>query len=210
MSIENKTKYQIISLLIEHSRIIYSVISDMGVFFNGWKEKKDNFDNKKNKMQLNEEDADVIKIRVIKDFSEAGAQGLGDYVALVLRMDNVINTALEFVDLLGFIDEKNIKDGLKQTLYDLINIIIKMTDSLKKTIKCLRDNPDDVLENTTAMHELENQVDGIYRDAINTLYEDESLDIRMLLRLRDILDTLERLADQLHDIGDVIRVVRYS
>lgn len=201
---------QIISLLIEHSRIIYSVISDMGVFFNGWKENKDNFDNKKNKMQLNEEDADVIKIRVIKDFSEGGAQGLGDYVALVLRMDNVINTALEFVDLLGFMDEKNLKDSLKQTLYDLINIIIKMTDSLKKTIKCLRDNPDDVLENTTAMHELENQVDGIYRDAINTLYEDESLDIRMLLRLRDILDTLERLADQLHDIGDVIRVVRYS
>ena len=104
----NKIKEQIITMLIEHSRIIYSVVSDMGVFYSSWAENyeknKDMLEKKKNKMILSEEDGDQIKIRLIQEFAEVGAQGLGDYIALVLRMDNVINNALEFVDILTYID----------------------------------------------------------------------------------------------------------
>ncbi|MEJ2249492.1 MAG: hypothetical protein P8Y97_07520 [Candidatus Lokiarchaeota archaeon] len=34
----NKIEEEIISMLIEHSRIIYSVLSDMGVYYTSWKE----------------------------------------------------------------------------------------------------------------------------------------------------------------------------
>ena len=78
----NKIKEQIITMLIDHSRIIYSVISDMGVFYSSWAENyeknKDMLEKKHIKMILSEEDADQIKIRVIQEFAEAGAQGLGD------------------------------------------------------------------------------------------------------------------------------------
>ena len=61
----NKIKEEIISMLIEHSRIIYSVLSDMGVFYNRWAENyekhKSSLEKKKSKMQLSEEDADGIK-----------------------------------------------------------------------------------------------------------------------------------------------------
>ena len=73
----NKIKEEIISMLIEHSRIIYSVLSNMGVFYNRWSEdyekNKSSLEKKKNKMQLNEEDADAIKIQLIQNFSESGA-----------------------------------------------------------------------------------------------------------------------------------------
>ena len=132
-----KVKNQIISLLIEHSRIIYNIFSDMAVFYSGWAEdyekNKDNLEKKKVKMNLREEDADAIKIRLIQDFSEAGAQGLGSYVALVLKMDNVINSALEFVDILTYIDPQ-VEDQLKKMYHKLINTIMKMMDSLKTTI----------------------------------------------------------------------------
>ena len=206
-------KDQIISLLIEHSRLLHGSISDMGVFYKEWAEDHDkhgeSLDKKKNKMQLNEEDADAIKIKLIRDFSEVGAQGLGDYVALILRMDNVINSSLEFVDLLGYIGH-DIDKPLKKRFHKLINTIIKMASSLKTTIKSLRDKPDDVLDNTTIIHELENDVDHMFREYLNYLYDNEEIEIRLLLRIRDSIVVLEELADRIHDIADHIRILRYS
>ena len=52
----NKIKDEIVSMLIEHSRIIYSTISDMGVFYSTWakdyESNKESLEKKKNKMQL--------------------------------------------------------------------------------------------------------------------------------------------------------------
>ena len=36
MSSNRKIKEQIISLLLDHSRIMYNVLSDMAVFYNTW------------------------------------------------------------------------------------------------------------------------------------------------------------------------------
>jgi uncharacterized protein Yka (UPF0111/DUF47 family) len=184
----------------------------MGVYYKGWAENsKDtkNLENKKSKMEISEEDADSIKIHLIQEYAEAGAQGLGDYVELILRMDNVINSALEFVDILKFIDPK-IDEEIKKRYHKLINEIISMTDSFKRTIKSLRDKPSVVFSNTTTIHEMENKVDVIYRDFLNYLYDDENLEIRQLLRIRDSIMTLEKLADRIHDIADVIRVLLYQ
>jgi len=208
-----KTKDELITLLIEHSRIIYSVVSDMGVYYSGWNEdyeaNKVNLDKKKNKMQLSEEEGDTIKIRLITEFSEAGSQGLGDYITLVLKMDNVINSALEFVDMLSFIDS-TISDEIKKRYHNLINSIIKMSDVLKKTIKNLRDKPEEVFNNTTTIHEIENDVDRIYREFLNHLHNDGDLDIRALLRIRDSIFSLEALGDKIHDVADLIRVLNYQ
>ncbi|TFG23553.1 MAG: DUF47 family protein [Promethearchaeota archaeon] len=211
----NKIKEQIITMLIDHSRIIYSVISDMGVFYSSWAENyeknKDMLKKKHTKMILSEEDGDQIKIRVIQEFAEVGAQtgGLGDYVALVLRMDNVINSALEFVDILTYLDFK-IDDEMKKKYDKFINKIIKMADVLKTTIKNLRDNPKVVLDNTTTIHKIENDIDALYRDCLNYIYDNKDLDVRKVLRIRDSIIILEELSDRIHDIADLIRVLIYQ
>ena len=211
----NKIKEEIISMLIEHSRIIYSVLSDMGVFYNGWAENyeknKASLEKKKSKMQLIEEDADGIKIELIQNYSEAGAQGLGDFIALILKMDNVINYPLEFVDMLPKIKlEGKRANEIKKRYEKLINKTIEMANVLKSTIKSLRDKPDVVLNNTTTIHEIENEVDAIYRQFLEYLYSNEDLDIRVLLRLRDSIVLLEQLCDRIHDIADLIRVLLYQ
>jgi len=209
----NKIKEEIISMFIEHSRIIYSVLSDMGVFYNRWAEdyekNKGSLDKKKNKMQLSEEDADSIKIQLIQNFSESGA-GLGNFVSLILKMDNVINYPLEFVDMLPKIKfSSKIDLEITKRYEKLINNTIKMADVLKSTIKNLRDNPDMVFQNTTTIHEIENEIDTIYRQFLEYLYSNEDLDIRTLLRLRDSIVLLEQLCDRMHDIADEIRVLLY-
>ena len=209
----NKIKEQILQMLIEHSRIIYSVISDLGVYYAAWSKdyesNKKNLEKKKNKMILSEEDADAIKIELIQKFAEAGTQGLGSYITLILRMDNVINYALEFVDILNFIDHET-NDDIKKRYHTLINKIIEMTDVLKKTIKSLRDKPDVVFDYTTKIHEMENSIDLIFREFLNFLYDNEKLDVRQLLRIRDSIIMLEQLADRIHDIADLIRVLLYQ
>jgi len=210
----NKIKEEIIAMLIEHSRIIYSVLSDMGVFYNRWAEdyekNKASLEKKKNKMQLNEEDADAIKIQLIQNFSESGA-GLGNFISLILKMDNVLNYPLEFVDMLPNIkiiakDNQEITNRYEK----LINKTIEMADVLKSTIKSLRDNPDAVFKNTTTIHELENEIDTIYRQFLEFLYSNEGLDVRILLRLRDSIVLLEQLCDRMHDIADEIRILLYQ
>lgn len=217
MALNSKTKEEIISLLVEHSRIMYDVLSDMGVYYNTWAEdyekNKESLQKKKSKMQLSEEEADEYKIRLIQNFSEAEAQGLGDYVALILRMDNVLNYPLEFVDMLDKIHPKGKQfNEIKKRYYKLINQIMEMADILKQTIKNLRDARDKVYENTVQIHEIENDIDAIYRQFLDYLYStsNDELDIRLLLRLRDSIVLLEQLADRMHDIADVIRVILYQ
>jgi len=208
-----KIKEQILTMLIEHCRIISSVISDMSVCYSSWakdfKANKNDLERKKIKMQMSEEEADEIKIKLIKQFSEAGAQGLGDYISLILRMDNVINYAIEFVDILAFIDS-DINENLKKRYEKLLNKILEMSDALKSTIKGLRDKPDVVFDRTTMIHEIENDIDKIYREFLNHLYDNKDLDIRKLLRIRDSINMLEQLADRIHDIADIIRVLLYQ
>ncbi|MHA1525485.1 MAG: DUF47 domain-containing protein [Promethearchaeota archaeon] len=208
-----KIKEQILTMLIEHCRIISSVISDMSVYYSSWakdfKANKKDLEKKKIKMQMSEEEADEIKIKLIKQFSEAGAQGLGDYISLILRMDNVINYAIEFVDILAFIDS-DINENLKKRYEKLLNKILEMSDALKSTIKGLRDKPDVVFDRTTMIHEIENDIDKIYREFLNHLYDNKDLDIRKLLRIRDSINMLEQLADRIHDIADIIRVLLYQ
>jgi uncharacterized protein Yka (UPF0111/DUF47 family) len=211
----NKIKDEIISMLIEHSRIIYSVISDMGVYYSTWAKdyegNKDTLEKKKSKMQLREEDADEIKIQLIKNYAEAGAQGLGNFIALSLQMDNVINYPLEFVDMLPKIKiDGEIDKEIVNRYEKLINKTINMADVLKSTVKSLRDKPDIVFTNTTAIHEIENEVDTIYRQFLEYLYSNNDLDIRKLLRIRDSIVLLEQLCDRIHNIADQIRILLYQ
>ena len=208
-----KIKDQIITMLVEHSRIIYSVISDMGVYYSSWSEdyekNKKSLEKKKGKMQLSEEEGDTIKIRLITEFSEASAQGLGDYITLILKMDNIINSALEFVDMISFIEYK-INDEIKKRYHKMINSTMKMADVLKTTIKNLRDKPEEVFDNTTTIHEIENDVDLAFREFLHHLYDDKDLDMRVLLRIRDSIFSLEQLCDKIHDVADLIRVLNYQ
>ena len=210
MASNRKIKEEIVSLLIDHSRIMYNEISDMGVYFNSWSEDKSKLEKKRNKMQIVEEEADEIKVKIIQDYSESGA-GFEDYIALVLRMDNVINYPLEFVDMLNNIhlDQKQ-RQFISEKYRKLINKLISMADILKTTFKNLRDNQENVFNNTTEIHEIENEIDSIYRQFLEELYSNEDIPIRMLLRIRDSIVLLEQLGDRIHDIADLIRVLIYQ
>jgi len=201
-------------MFIDHVRIVYEIISDMAVYYSTWSENKGGdkkaLNKKKGKMQLLEEEGDELKIRIIQDYAELGA-GLGKYIDLILRLDNIINYPLEFIDMLDKINVPKDQMGeISKRYHKLINKIMKMCDVLKTTIKNLRDNEELVFNNTTEIHEIENEIDSTYRQFLDFLYSNEKIDIRLLLRIRDSIVLLEQLADRIHDVADLIRVLIYE
>ncbi len=215
MDNKNQVKSQIHTTLIEHSRIVYSILSDMAVFYTEWSQdfevNKEKLDRKKVKMQFEEEEAEIIQKQFIQDFSEAGAQDLGieGYITFILNMENVINTALEFTTILSFINSK-LGEEIKKKYYKLMENVLKMASLLKDTIRDLRDKPEHVFFNITAIHELRNSIDLLLRSFLNFLYNDEDLAIRKLLKIRDSIIILEKLIYQILDLVNLIGILRYQ
>ncbi|MFX0020090.1 MAG: hypothetical protein ACFFAK_10735 [Promethearchaeota archaeon] len=210
----DKVKNQVIEMLIDHSRIIYSIISDMGVFYVTWAENsklnKELLEKKLNKLKLDIEEATSIKNQAIKDFTEAVTLRSGDYIILFLKMDNLSNIALKFVDLLIYIELNDLNSEMKKIYHKSINTILDMANILKESIKMLRENPSNVIYKINEIHELGNYIDIIFHQFLNYLYQDKDLNIRNLLIIRDTIVTLEQFVDKIHHIAEIIRVLHYE
>ena len=212
--IMDKVKNQIIEMLIDHSRIIYSIISDMGVFYVTWAENsklnKELLEKKLNKLKFDMEEATSIKDQAIKDFTEALSLISEDYIILILKMDNLSNIALKFVDLLIYIQLNDLNSEMKKIYHKSINTILDMANILKESIKMLRENPSNVIYKINEIHELGNSIDIIFHQFLNYLYQDKDLNIRNLLIIRDTIITLEQFVDKIHHIAEIIRVLHYE
>ncbi|MGV9202938.1 MAG: DUF47 family protein, partial [Promethearchaeia archaeon] len=103
-----------------------------------------------------------------------------------------------------------LNEEMQKRFDKLINKLIKMADTFKLTIKNLQNNPEKVFENTTMIHEIENKIDKIFREYLHYIYNCEEFDIRSVLKIRDSITILEELADRIHDITDLIRVLLHK
>lgn len=210
----DKIKEEIIERFIEYSRAVYSIISDMGVFYITWVENslksKDVLERKAIKLRLDIEEAAVIKNQIIKDFSEGFSLGIEDWVISIQKIDSLANLASKFVNLLEYIDLNNFNSEMKDSYHNSIKNILEMVELLKEAIKLLRDNPRKVIYDINKIHELGNTTDLIVNDFLHYLYEDKGLEIRNLLIIRDNVMTLEKFVDKIYHIAEMIRVLRYE
>ncbi|MFW9827887.1 MAG: hypothetical protein ACFFEY_09860 [Candidatus Thorarchaeota archaeon] len=210
----NKIKDQLIERLIEHSRALYSIISDMGVCYITWaensKSNKELLAKKVAKLKFDVEDATSIKNQTIRDFSEAIPFGSGDWAILIQKMDNLSNLAIKFIDLLIYIQIKHVDSEMKRMYHKSINEILEMIKLLKESIKLLRENPNHVIFNINKIHELGNAIDMIFHQFLQYLYKDNDVEIRNLLIIRDSVVTLEQFVEKINHIAEIIRVLHYE
>ncbi|MFW9895774.1 MAG: hypothetical protein ACFFD7_08215 [Candidatus Thorarchaeota archaeon] len=210
----DKIKDQLIEMLIEHSRAIYSIISDMGVFYVTWaensKSNRDLLEKKVTKLKFDVEEAASIKNRTIKTFSEVLTFGSGDWAILIHRMNNLSNVALRFIDLLRYIDLNNVDPEMKDLYHRSINKILEMEKLINESIKLLRENPRNIIININMIHELGNYTETVFHQFLNYLYKDKKLEIRDLLIIRDTVVTLEQFVDKVNHIAEIIRVLNYE
>lgn len=201
-------------MLIEHSRAMYSIMSDMGVFYVNWaensKSNKEILEKKAIKLKFDIEKATSIKNQTIKDFSELVTLGSGDLVILLQKMDNLSNLTLKFVDLLMYIELGKVDSEMKRMYHKSINEILEMAKLLKESIKLLRENPNNIIFNINKIHELANSTDKIFLQFLHYLYKDKDVELRNLLIIRDSVVTLEQFVDKINHIAEILRVLHYE
>ncbi|MFN5442855.1 MAG: DUF47 domain-containing protein, partial [Crocinitomicaceae bacterium] len=98
--------------------------------------------------------------------------------------------------------------------------IIKMADAIKESVLSVNravlelrnlKNINKVVECVIKINGIENQVDDIFDLSIENLFENE-IDIKLLIKKREIYQNLEKVTDMCEDAGNVMEsiVVKYA
>ncbi|MCK4237556.1 MAG: DUF47 family protein [Candidatus Lokiarchaeota archaeon] len=207
----NQLKHQVIEILIEHVRITMNSMKEMHLFYKLWTEARDKKEINEKKEEINnlEEQADELKVRIIKKFAEAESQGLSTLLDLVLKTDGILNYINEFTDRILYIDKK-LSKNINKRINSIIKKSIEMGEALTWAVKSLLGPREKAFDTSKKLHLLEHEIDSEYRDFENYLYDSTDLDLITILKVKGAVQKIEEMADLIENIADLIRIIAYS
>ncbi len=207
----NQLKHQVIEILIEHVRITMNSMKEMHLFYKLWTEARDKKEINEKKEEINnlEEQADELKVRIIKKFAEAESKGLSTLLDLVLKTDGILNYINEFTDRILYIDKK-LSKNINKRINSIIKKSIEMGEALTWAIKSLLGPREKAFDTSKKLHLLEHEIDSEYRDFENYLYDSTDLDVITILKVKGAVQKIEEMADLIENIADLIRIIAYS
>ena len=89
-------------------------------------------------------------------------------------------------------------------LAEIINKAAKEIDTAIKGLKTAGNNKKAILEACINLNTYENNADEIFHEGISNLFENEK-DAKELIKLKSILEMLEKCADKAEDVSDTIK-----
>lgn len=87
----------------------------------------------------------------------------------------------------------------------LARIILMQSEELQKAVSLLQKNGN-ILAHCVEINRLENEADAVAQQAIATLFEHEKDPIN-LIRVKELIESLERATDKAEDVADVLETV---
>ena len=89
---------------------------------------------------------------------------------------------------------------------ELTEVLVQATTEVKAMVAGMRDfsNRAEILLHCIEINRLENVGDGIYREALGSLYLED--DLRELIRWKEIFDQIEQAIDQCEDLADSLEL----
>jgi predicted phosphate transport protein (TIGR00153 family) len=96
-------------------------------------------------------------------------------------------------------------DKIRGGARELTRVILEQCDEIRKAVEALEARTG-VLERAIEINRLENEADRLHHTAIGQLYDDES-DPIMVLKWKEIFDTLERATDRCEDVANLLENV---
>ncbi|MGB9071757.1 MAG: DUF47 family protein [Terriglobales bacterium] len=88
---------------------------------------------------------------------------------------------------------------------ELAKIILKQTQELQKAVSLMQKNGN-ILDHCVEINRLENEADQVSQNAIAMLFEREKDPIN-LIRIKELLECLERATDKAEDVANVLETV---
>jgi uncharacterized protein Yka (UPF0111/DUF47 family) len=166
----------------------------------------DQFDAIAARLKPLETEADLVCHRVYEELDRTFVTPIDreDIGALTKALDDVIDGMEHSAAFAALYRFGHLTDPMKK----LVDITVRATRQLGVAVYNLRkfNDPDSIRDSTVAVHTLENEADGVYRQAVELLFAD-GIDPRELVRQKDMLFSLEAGVDVCEDAMDVIRSV---
>ncbi|HZQ93037.1 MAG TPA: DUF47 family protein [Terriglobales bacterium] len=89
---------------------------------------------------------------------------------------------------------------------ELAQLIVRQCEQLEKAMALLDRNKSGVLNYCVEINRLENEADGVAREAIGRLFEREK-DPIALIKLKELFEVLETATDKAEDVANVLETV---
>ena len=151
---------------------------------------------------LCEQEGDRIAHDILHRLAELGPRGTqiepADIHALTGALDDVVDHAEEAADQLGLYGvEAPMEQAQQMTV-----VLVATADVVSKSLRELRAG-EDVAAELMEIHRLENEADRIVRAAVASLFA-AGIDPMMVIRWKDIFDTLESAVDACETVANVL------
>jgi predicted phosphate transport protein (TIGR00153 family) len=131
-----------------------------------------------------------------------------DIAALAASLDDVLDEAYHAA-------ERTILYEVEKPtppMVELARILAQQAQLLKKCMDVLQDpgKRGALREVLVEIHRLENQADEVTNRALGALFKEQ--DVKLILKMKELYETLERATDRAEDVADVIRdlIVKYA
>ncbi|TAD85955.1 MAG: DUF47 family protein [Bacteroidetes bacterium] len=128
---------------------------------------------------------------------------------LAISLDDVADNIYTSAKKINFYKINPHEDGIRK----LTALIGACTQELKKAVYGLRDMKDlrTITDALLKINAYENEADDVFDLSIDQLFEREN-DVKMLIKRRELYQTMELATDKCEDAGDVIEsiIIKYS
>ena len=125
-----------------------------------------------------------------------------DIHRLASAIDDIIDLADAAANKVVIFDHHEKIDGAPE----LARVLRLQTQELLKAVKSLPEQ-DRILDRCIEVHRLENEADRIFQEAIRKLFREERDPIR-LIKIKEILESIERATDTCEDVANVLEGIR--
>jgi uncharacterized protein len=149
-----------------------------------------------------EHEGDRIAHEILSRLAERGSRASeldpADVHALAGALDDVVDYAEEAADQLGLYGvEAPMEQSQRMTV-----VLVDTSDRVAESLERLRAG-DDLATDLMEIHRLENEADRIVRAAVASLFA-AGIDPMMVIRWKDIYDTLESAVDACETVANVL------
>jgi uncharacterized protein Yka (UPF0111/DUF47 family) len=147
-----------------------------------------------------EHDGDLLAHEILSRVAERGAAELdpADVHALTGALDDIVDHAEEAADQLGLYGVEAPTEQAQR----MTEILVGTTDLVAESLHGLRDG-EDVRPTLVEIHRRENEADRILRAAVAALFA-TGIDPMMVIRWKDIYETLESAVDACETVANVL------
>ncbi len=151
---------------------------------------------------LCEHEGDRIAHDILHRLAERGPEGSGldaaDVHALAGALDDVVDHAEEVADQLGLYGV----EAPMEAALEMAAILVRAAAEVAEALRELRDG-EDLVPHLVEAHRLENEADRVHRAALASLFA-TGIDPMIVIRWKDIFDTLERAVDACETVANVL------